>query len=84
MPHKYLLQWPEILILLKINVQTLHGYKGVPKWCFSKPEPQGIGYYKKLVESGKLKPITDSIYEFSSMKEAYEKIANGHIRGKTS
>lgn len=68
--------------LLKYNVQTIYGHEGVVKWGYFRPEPQGIEYFKNLVENGKLKPITDSVYEFSSMKEAFEKMAKGHVRGK--
>lgn len=70
------------LTLIKQNAKTIYGYKGLLKWGFFIPAPQGIEYLRKLVESGKLKPIIDSTYEFNSTKEAFEKVAKGHLRGK--
>lgn len=70
------------LSLLQSNVQTILGYQGLLKWGFFVPAAQGIEYLKRLVESGKMKPIIDSIYEFNSTREAFEKVAKGHLRGK--
>lgn len=68
--------------LLQSNVKTLYGYNGFLKWGFFVPASQGIEYLKGLVESGQLKPIIDSVYEFNSTKKAFEKVAGGHLRGK--
>lgn len=70
------------LSLLKSNVKTIYGYRGLLKYGFFIPAPQGIEYLKKLVDSGQLKPIIDSIYKFDLTKEAFEKVERGHLRGK--
>lgn len=64
------------------NFQTIFGGKGFLKWGFFVPAPQGIEFLKRLVENGKIKTIIDSEYDFNSMKEAYQKVAGGHLRGK--
>lgn len=71
-----------LLSLLQSNVQTISDYSGLLKWGFFVPAPQGIEYLKKQVQRGTLKPIVDSVFEFASMKEAFMKVANGHLRGK--
>ncbi|XP_031629544.1 reticulon-4-interacting protein 1 homolog, mitochondrial-like isoform X2 [Contarinia nasturtii] len=70
------------ITLLQSNIQTVFGYGGLLKWGFFVPASQGIQYFKRLVESGKLKPVIDSTFEFNSTKEAFEKVARGHLRGK--
>ncbi|XP_055297424.1 reticulon-4-interacting protein 1, mitochondrial-like [Sitodiplosis mosellana] len=70
------------LTLIKNNVKTIHGKRGLLKWGFFIPAPQGIEYLRKLVENGQLKPIIDSTYDFNAAKEAFEKVAKGHLRGK--
>lgn len=68
--------------LIRSNIKTITSRGGLLKWGFFIPAPQGIEYLRKLVENGQIKPIVDSIYEFDSMKEAFEKVAKGHLRGK--
>lgn len=68
--------------LIKNNAKTIYGYKGLMKWGFFIPAPRGIEYLRNLVENGKIKPIIDSVYDFNSTKEAFEKVAEGHLRGK--
>lgn len=70
------------LNLIQSNIQTIYGYKGLLKWGFHVPAPQGIQYFLRQVESGKIKPIIDTVYEFHETKKAFEKVAKGHLRGK--
>lgn len=70
------------LSFIKHNIKTVIGQRGLLKWGFFLPAPQGIEYLRKLVDAGKLKPIVDSIYSFDSVKKAFEKVAKGHLRGK--
>lgn len=67
---------------LKNNLKSLFWKRATLKWGFFKPESHGIEYLKKIVESGQMKTIIDSTFEFSQMKDAYQKMANGHLRGK--
>lgn len=67
---------------VKSNTQTICSHRGLLKWGFFIPAPQGIEFIRKHVENGKLRSITDSVYEFNSMKEAFRKVADGHLRGK--
>lgn len=68
--------------LLKNNLETLSKYKGFVMWGIFTPAPQGIEYLSRLADTEKLRPIIDSVYEFDEMKEAYQKVINGHLRGK--
>lgn len=68
--------------LIESNILTIYRYKGLLKWGFFVPLPQGIQYFQKQVESGKIKPIIDTVYEFDETKKAFEKMAQGHMRGK--
>lgn len=70
------------LTLVTQNIQTIYGDQGSLKWGVFEPAPQGIEYLRKLVEAGKMKPIIDTVYEFDSTKEAFQKVADGHLRGK--
>lgn len=70
------------LTFVQNNVQTLCGGKGTLKWGFFIPANHGIEFLKRLVENGQMKSIVDSVYDFNSMKEAYQKVADGHLRGK--
>lgn len=68
--------------LLQSNFQTISSNQGLLKWGFFVPAPQGIEYLKRLVESGHMKPIIDSTFEYNETKKAFEKVASGHLRGK--
>lgn len=71
-----------VLNLVQSNVQTIFGHKGLLNWGFFVPAPQGIEYLRRLVETGKMKPIIDTVYEFNATKEAFQKVKDGHLRGK--
>lgn len=70
------------LQLVQSNVQTIYGYKGLLKWGFFIPAQHGIEYLRRQVENGKIKPITDTVYPFNSTKDAFQRVADGHLRGK--
>lgn len=70
------------LTLVQNNLQTIFGGRGLLKWGFFVPASHGIAFLKRHVDDGKLKPIIDSVYEFNSTKEAYQKVKDGHLRGK--
>lgn len=64
------------------NMKTICTHRGLLKWGFFVPAPQGIEFIRKHVENGKIRPITDSVYDFDSIKEAFQKVEKGHLRGK--
>lgn len=68
--------------LFSSNVRTIFSNRGTLKWGIFSASSQGIQYLKKLVENGKLKPIIDSVFPFESTKEAFQKVKDGHLRGK--
>lgn len=71
------------LTLVQNNLLSFFGgNKGVLTWGFFVPSPKGIAYLKGLVDNGQMKPVIDTVYKFSEMKEAYQKVAGGHLRGK--
>lgn len=70
------------LDLAECNVRSIAGQKGVVKWGYFVPAPNGIKYLKKLIERKQLIPVIDSIYSFDKTDEAYKKVADGHLRGK--
>lgn len=55
---------------------------GVIKWGYFVPLKCGISYLTKLVEKEQLVPIIDSKFPYSELPKAYEKVADGHLRGK--
>lgn len=71
-----------IISLLESNVQTLTKYRALSKWAYFVPAPQGIEYLKKQADRHKITPLVDSIFDFESTSDAYQRVADGHLRGK--
>lgn len=67
---------------VKSNAQTIRSHRGLLKWGFFTPAPQGIEFIRKHVENGRIRPITQSVYDFDSMKDAFRKVAEGNLHGK--
>lgn len=59
---------------MKIEVQ----WNGV----FFTPSTSGIKTLKELVETEKLIPVVKKVYSFQDLPLAYERVAQGHLRGK--
>ncbi|XP_013107408.1 reticulon-4-interacting protein 1 homolog, mitochondrial [Stomoxys calcitrans] len=68
--------------LLETNVKSFTEQKGSVKWGFFTPAPQGIEFLKQLVERRKMLPLIESTFKFEQMPEAFQKVKNGHLRGK--
>lgn len=66
--------------ILSQNIVT--NKRGIVKWAYFLPTKIGIEYLKKLVVQKKLSPIIDSIFSYCDLPKAYEKVNNGHLRGK--
>lgn len=71
-----------IVSILESNMQTLTKYRALSKWAYIIPVPQGIEYLKRHVERNNITPIVDSVFEFDATSDAYQKVADGHLRGK--
>lgn len=69
--------------LIASNIPAL-STGGAVKWGYFLPLPNGIQYLKELVEKEKLRPIIDSQFSYKDLPKAYEKVANGHLRGKVA
>uniref|UniRef100_A0A1B0GKC9 Enoyl reductase (ER) domain-containing protein n=1 Tax=Lutzomyia longipalpis TaxID=7200 RepID=A0A1B0GKC9_LUTLO len=56
--------------------------RGFVKWGYFVAMQRGIEYLKKMADQGKLKCVIDSVYGFDNAMEAYQKVKDGHLRGK--
>ncbi|KAG7398131.1 hypothetical protein PHYBOEH_011687 [Phytophthora boehmeriae] len=46
------------------------------------PSADKLDVITQYIESGKIKPVIDTVYPFEKVKDAYEKLASRHARGK--
>lgn len=67
--------------LFASNLSSLNG-NGNVKWGYFWPAQNGIQYLKTLAENRQLLPIIDSTFSYESLTEAYQKVQDGHLRGK--
>ncbi|XP_033216790.1 reticulon-4-interacting protein 1, mitochondrial [Belonocnema kinseyi] len=56
--------------------------KGFVKWGFFAPSKTGLDALQKFVENGQLVSVVKKVYPFQELPRAYERIAQGHLRGK--
>lgn len=68
--------------LLDSNVQSVTKHRGLTKWGFFVPAPQGIEYLRKLQNRKKLASVIDRVYDFNETNDAYQRVIDGHLRGK--
>ncbi|XP_012537852.1 reticulon-4-interacting protein 1, mitochondrial [Monomorium pharaonis] len=67
--------------LLKFNIPNAEN-KSCVKWAFFMPSQTGINVLQKLVENGKIVPVVQQVYAFQDLPQAYERLKQGHLRGK--
>lgn len=67
--------------LLKYNI-PIKDNKSFVKWGFFAPSSTGIKMIQKLVESNAIKPVVKKVYEFDNIHQAYQRVSEGHLRGK--
>lgn len=67
--------------LVKYNI-PIGDNKGTVKWGFFVPSRTGISMIEELVENGKVVPVVRKIYSFDDLPLAYDRVAQGHLRGK--
>ncbi|KAL1456088.1 hypothetical protein WDU94_000842 [Cyamophila willieti] len=69
--------------LLKSNFQSGELCKtNTIRWGFFMPIPYAVKEINKFIETGQIKPIIDSTYSFCELPKAFEKVQQGHLRGK--
>ncbi|XP_037816480.1 UV radiation resistance-associated gene protein-like [Lucilia sericata] len=68
--------------ILETNFKSVTKQNGLIKWGFFSPAPQGIEFLKKLAEREKISPLIDSSFEFEQLPAAFDKVSQGHLRGK--
>nr|XP_018898056.1 PREDICTED: reticulon-4-interacting protein 1 homolog, mitochondrial [Bemisia tabaci] len=67
--------------LLANNLPNL--FKGsTVRWGFFMPLNQGVKEIAHLLETGKMKSVIHKEFGFQELKEAYQTVKDGHLRGK--
>ncbi|XP_033325971.1 NAD(P)H oxidoreductase RTN4IP1, mitochondrial isoform X2 [Megalopta genalis] len=67
--------------LIRYNVPTVEN-KSCVKWGFFAPSQTGIKTLQEYVESGEVVPVVKKVYPFQELPVAYNRVAQGHLRGK--
>ena len=52
------------------------------KWGYFQPNSAALNYLEGLVSNDKVVPVIDSVYPFPDLPKAFEKLNQGHLRGK--
>uniref|UniRef100_A0A8D0C4F9 NAD(P)H oxidoreductase RTN4IP1, mitochondrial n=1 Tax=Salvator merianae TaxID=96440 RepID=A0A8D0C4F9_SALMN len=61
-----------------------HLCKGIHyRWAFFTPSGPYLDEIAALVDAGKIHPVIDHIFPFSDVPKAFQKMEEGHARGKT-
>ncbi|XP_062142544.1 reticulon-4-interacting protein 1 homolog, mitochondrial [Drosophila sulfurigaster albostrigata] len=68
--------------LLQTNVRAATQRGGLVKWGYFYPAAHGIEFLQRLVERRKLMPQIDSSFDFAELPKAFERMKQGHLRGK--
>ncbi|XP_012054771.1 PREDICTED: reticulon-4-interacting protein 1, mitochondrial [Atta cephalotes] len=66
---------------LKFNIPKTEN-KSCVKWGFFIPSQTGINVLQKLVENEEIVPVIQQVYSFQDLPQAYERLRQGHLRGK--
>ncbi|CAK9817971.1 Reticulon-4-interacting protein 1 homolog, mitochondrial [Anthophora quadrimaculata] len=67
--------------LVKYNIPIVEN-KSAVKWGFFAPSQTGIKALQECVEGGEIVPVVKKVYQFQDLPLAYERAAQGHLRGK--
>ncbi|KAM9777456.1 NAD(P)H oxidoreductase RTN4IP1, mitochondrial [Neosynchiropus ocellatus] len=61
-----------------------HLVKGVHyRWGFFAPSGPALDDVAEMVDAGQIRAVVDEVFSFSQVPQAFEKMENGHARGKT-
>uniref|UniRef100_A0A8C4RIA9 Reticulon 4 interacting protein 1 n=1 Tax=Erpetoichthys calabaricus TaxID=27687 RepID=A0A8C4RIA9_ERPCA len=53
------------------------------RWGFFAPNGPALDEFSELVDAGKVRPVIEQVFQFSELPQAFQKVENGHSRGKT-
>ncbi|KAK9531444.1 hypothetical protein VZT92_010870 [Zoarces viviparus] len=53
------------------------------RWGFYAPDGPALDEVSKLVDAGKILPVVEAQFPFTQVPQAFQKLENGHARGKT-
>ncbi|XP_019647767.1 PREDICTED: reticulon-4-interacting protein 1 homolog, mitochondrial-like [Branchiostoma belcheri] len=53
------------------------------RWGFFTPDGMALDKIAALVDQGKIRPVIDRVFTFDQLPAAYDKVEQGHARGKT-
>ena len=68
---------------LKLRYQVKKSAKPINfHWSLFRPSSSGLSELGRMVRGEIIKPIIDSVYPLENIKEAHEKVATSHARGK--
>lgn len=67
--------------LLKFNVPRAEN-KSCVKWGFFIPSRTGLNVLQNFVQDEKIVPVVQQVYPFQDLPLAYERMKQGHLRGK--
>lgn len=58
--------------------------KGIShRWAIYLPKGKALERYAKLVDDDQIIPVIDKVFQFEDVPSAFEKVEQGHARGKT-
>ncbi|XP_063773135.1 reticulon-4-interacting protein 1, mitochondrial isoform X2 [Pseudophryne corroboree] len=61
-----------------------HLCKGIHyRWGFFTPSGPTLDEIGELVDAGKIRPVIEKVYPFSDLPQAFQKVEEGHARGKS-
>ncbi|XP_063297377.1 reticulon-4-interacting protein 1, mitochondrial [Pelobates fuscus] len=61
-----------------------HLSKGIHyRWAFFTASGPSLDEIRDLVEAGKIRPVINEVFSFSDVPKAFQKMEEGHARGKT-
>ncbi|KAF7385313.1 hypothetical protein V1477_000809 [Vespula maculifrons] len=67
--------------IFKYNIPKSNN-KGSVKWGLFVPSETGMSMLHDFVECGQIVPVVKQIYPFQDLPAAYERVTQGHLRGK--
>ncbi|XP_014847311.1 PREDICTED: reticulon-4-interacting protein 1 homolog, mitochondrial-like [Poecilia mexicana] len=53
------------------------------RWAFYAPDGPALDEVSRLVDAGKILPVVEAQFPFSQVPQAFQKLEQGHARGKT-
>ncbi|XP_061171258.1 reticulon-4-interacting protein 1 homolog, mitochondrial-like [Saccostrea echinata] len=67
-----------------LTANVLQGFKDGRsyRWAMFKPSSKHLQTVKQMVEKEEIKPVIDTVFPFEKADKAYEKLEEGHARGK--